>query len=260
MTLPVSNNRPIAYPAKVLTAPPKGLPVPSPTIPKPPKDIEAQPQGKIQDYNKVGGAIGGGLAGAAGGVGLTLLVAFIGASSGNPMTWPIGLACLAIPTLAGAVLGGAWGNWWGGIKERAVEKVTNDPSSQIDLYIAGGSASSAAWSMYKVVRGAVAGRLTNFGIAGLADVATGGYLTVKEIRTMKKEGGNQLTDNKVRIGGAMVAMIGGGIAAIALIPAAAAAVPFLLPVGVGLALVGWSTNVVGQFMNEKRHDIPAAKK
>jgi hypothetical protein len=68
-----------------------------------------------------------------------------------------------------------------------------------------------------------------------------------------KEGG-PLTDNKLRLGGAVAATVGGVAAAAALVPAVAAAVPLVVPVGIGLVALGWGANLVGQFMNEKRHE------
>ena len=38
-----------------------------------------------------------------------------------------------------------------------------------------------------------------------------------------------------------------------MVPAIAAVAPLIMPIGIGLALLGWGANLVGQFMNERRN-------
>lgn len=240
----VSGNRPIAArPMKATaapSAPAANKPATAPTPPRAPK-IEAKAQGVGASIGLWSGVIGGGLIG---GVGTAITIGCINALAGSaalPFLVPV-----AVATVGLAAIGGTIGYLTGTVEDKVREKVAKNPTSQWGIWIAGGGLIQAGGALLK------GGAGMNGAFTGIGSALGGVWQTAVEVKGLKE--GGPLTDNKIRLGGAAAATVGGLAAAASLAPAVAAAVPMILPVGIGLAALGWGANLVGQFMDEKRNE------
>ena len=198
-----------------------------------------QTEGKVRKHEAIMGAVGG----AAAGLGVSLLLGMVAA-----MGAPLGALVVLAPIPALAAVGAGVGYAWGTIEEKLLGKWFKSGESQYGAWIASGSVMSNAGTIAKGAAKAGA-------ISGVGNLLFGGWQAAKEHQLLKAEkaaGGEQLTDNKLRLGGAIAATAGGGLALAALIPAAAGLAPVLVPVGAGVALLGWGANLLGQFKNEAR--------
>lgn len=242
----VSGNRPIAArPIKATAAAPAANnAAEAPAKPRTPK-VEAKAEGPRAKMGLWGGAIGGGLAG---GLGIGLPAAFINWIAAGSLLSPLGLVGLAAgAAVIGAGIGAGVGYLGGSVEDKVLGKVAKNPTSQWGFYVSGYGVFHTAGALLK---GGAAG--LNGALTGIGSILGGVWQTAVEVKGLKE--GGPLTDNKLRLAGAAAATVGGLAAASALVPAVAAAVPLIVPVGIGLAAVGWGANLVGQFMNEKRHE------
>lgn len=242
----VSANRPIAarpMKAAAAPAPAANSTAAAPAKPRAPK-VEAQAQGPRAKIGLWGGAIGGGLAGA---VGIGAPAAFINWIAQGALLSPLGLVgVIAGAAVVCAGIGAGIGYVQGTVEDKVLDKVAKNPTSQWGFYVSGYGVLHAGSALLK---GAASG--LNGALSGIGSVVGGVWQTAVEVKGLKE--GGPLGDNKLRLAGAAAATVGGLAAASALVPAVAAAVPMIVPVGIGLAALGWGANLVGQFMNEKRH-------
>ena len=246
----VSGSRPIistpARPLKATAAAPAPAASKAATSAKPRvPNVEAKAEGPHARYGLWGGAIGGGLVG---GLGVALPAMFINFLAGGTAfaTLPL-LGVVAGAAVVGAGIGAGIGYLTGSVEDKVLDKVAQNPTSQWGFYVSGYGAIHTAGALLK---GAATG--LNGALTGIGSVFGGLWQTAVEVKGLKE--GGPLTDNKVRLAGAAAATVGGLAAASALVPAVAAAVPFIVPVGGGLAAAGWLANLAGQFMNEKRNE------
>lgn len=244
----VAANRSIAarpLKATAAAAPAANKPAEAPAKPRMPK-VEAKAEGPRAKYGLWGGAIGGGLAGA---IGIGAPVAFFSWLAQGALLSPIGLVgVVAGAAVIGAGIGAGVGYLQGTVEDKVLDKVAKNPSSQWGFYVSGYGALHTAGTLLK---GAATG--LNGALTGIGSILGGAWQTAVEVKGLKE--GGPLTDNKIRLAGAAAATVGGLAAATALVPAVAAAVPMIVPVGIGLAALGWGANLVGQFMNEKRNEV-----
>ncbi len=242
----VSGNRPIAArPLKATAAPTANKPAEAPAKPRAPK-VEAKAEGPRAKYGMWGGAIGGGLAGA---IGIGAPAAFINWIAAGSLFTPLGLiGVVAGAAVIGAGVGAGFGYLTGSVEDKVLDKVAKNPTSQWGFYVSGYGLLHAGSALLK---GAATG--LNGALTGVGSIVGGVWQTAVEMKGLKE--GGPLTDNKLRLAGAAAATVGGVAAASALVPAIATAVPFIVPVGIGLAALGWGANLVGQFLNEKRHEV-----
>jgi hypothetical protein len=238
----VSNN--IPRPIVVARA---AAPAPAPAAPaKAPVAVAVQPPKQGLSHaakSAIWGGLGTGLVGTIAGAGCALMHALMagGISSGMVGLWMVG---------AGVVIGGigaASSYFWGKEEQKIIDRDGGTKGSNWGLYIAATSLLSTAGPLLKGAAVGLNGSLTGLGSGVLA-----AFRTVKEARDLGKEAGGQVWDNKVRLGGAAAATVGGFAATAALIPAVAAAAPWIVPVGVGVAALGWAANLVGFWMDDKR--------
>lgn len=243
------SNRPLAVRSNKATAPAKPVVAVAPAAPATPVKAQAaikpQEMGARAKFGAWGGAIGGGVVG---GIGIGAPLMFINWIARGALVSPLAaVGIVAGAAVIGAVGGGLIGGVTGHVEDKVLDKVAkNNPTSQWGFYVSGYGLFHAGSALLK---GAATG--LNGSLSGLGSIVGGVWQTAVEMKGLK-EGGN-LTDNKLRLGGAAAATVGGLAAAAALVPAVAAAVPLIVPIGVGLAALGWGANLIGQFMNENRN-------
>ncbi|MDB5099529.1 MAG: hypothetical protein JWM80_3950 [Cyanobacteria bacterium RYN_339] len=240
----VSNTVPRAVVVARAAAPAtNATPVQTPK-PSAPAMVVAKPQGLSHAAKSaIWGGLGSGAVGTIAGAGCALFHALAaGGISGGVVALWVGGAAVVI-----GGLGAAASYFWGKEEQKIIDRDGGTKGSNWGLYIAATSLLSTAGPL---LHGAAVGM--NGALTGLGSGAVAAYRTVKEVHDLGAERGGQVWDNKVRLGGAAAATVGGFAATAALIPAVAAAAPWLVPVGVGVAAVGWAANLVGHWMDDKR--------
>jgi hypothetical protein len=217
-------------------------------VSKPKAQAAIKPQ-EMGARTKIGawtGAVGGGITT---GVVIGAPLMFFNALARGALVSPLAaVGIVAGAVVVGAVGGGLWGAAVGHVEDKVLDKVAkNNPTSQWGFYVSGYGLFHTGSTLLK---GAATG--LNGSLSGIGSVLGGAWQTAVEVKGLKE--GGKLTDNHLRLGGAALATVGGLAAAAALVPAVAAAVPLIVPIGVGMAALGWGANLVGQFLNENRNE------